>query len=100
MSIPRAGLSVSVSTNRNTHPIRDPPAGNGPAVISLPCSSPHFLDPPPLTERIPLAEALGRDQLVAALDRAAIARLTEPAHYLGSSGAFIDRIMEAAQALG
>jgi hypothetical protein len=100
MSIPRAGLSVSVSTNRNTHPIRDPPAGNGPAVISLPCSSPHFLDAP-LTERIPLAEALGRDQLVAAhLDRAAIAWLTEPAHYLGSSGAFIDRIVEAAQALG
>src|SRR5208337_905398 len=29
-STPGPGLSVSVSTNRKTHPIRDLPAGNGP----------------------------------------------------------------------
>jgi 3-carboxy-cis,cis-muconate cycloisomerase len=50
-----------------------------------------------LTEAIPLAEALLRDAAVAArLDQAAIARLTDPAAYLGSTDAFIDRVCAAA----
>jgi 3-carboxy-cis,cis-muconate cycloisomerase len=53
-----------------------------------------------LAQHISLAEALERDQLVAAhLDRAAIGRLTDPGHYLGSSGAFIDRVLKIAQTL-
>jgi hypothetical protein len=35
-SILRARLSVPVSTNRKTHPIHDPPAGDDWLVISLP----------------------------------------------------------------
>ncbi|HLB98485.1 MAG TPA: adenylosuccinate lyase family protein [Acetobacteraceae bacterium] len=54
-----------------------------------------------LAEAIPLAEALARDPSVAArLDRAAIERLTDPAGYLGSANAFIDRVLAAALALG
>lgn len=50
-----------------------------------------------LSERIPLADALGRDPTVTAkLDRTAIERLTDPANYLGSTGAFIDRVLAAA----
>jgi 3-carboxy-cis,cis-muconate cycloisomerase len=51
-----------------------------------------------LAERIPLAEALARDAGVASrLDRAAIERLTDPANYLGSTDAFIDRVLQLAQ---
>ena len=47
-----------------------------------------------LAEGIPLAEALGREASVAGkLDQTAIARLTEPANYLGSTAAFIDRVL-------
>jgi 3-carboxy-cis,cis-muconate cycloisomerase len=54
-----------------------------------------------LAERVPLADALARDPAVAnRLDRAAIERLTDPAHYLGSTGAFIDRVLKAADAIG
>jgi 3-carboxy-cis,cis-muconate cycloisomerase len=50
-----------------------------------------------LAESIPLAEALAREPAVAGrLDRAAIERLTDPAHYLGSADAFIDRVVQAA----
>jgi 3-carboxy-cis,cis-muconate cycloisomerase len=53
-----------------------------------------------LAETIPLADALVRDKAVAArLDRAAIERLVDPAHYLGSTPAFIDRVLRAARAL-
>ena len=51
-----------------------------------------------LAEHIPLADALARDPAVASrLDRVAIERLTDPAHYLGSADAFIDRVREAAR---
>ena len=51
-----------------------------------------------LAEHIPLAEALARDADVASrLDRAAIERLTDPANYLGSADAFIDRILQLVQ---
>jgi 3-carboxy-cis,cis-muconate cycloisomerase len=51
-----------------------------------------------LAEQIPLAEALARDAGVASrLDRAAIERLTDPANYLGSADAFIDRVLQLAQ---
>jgi 3-carboxy-cis,cis-muconate cycloisomerase len=54
-----------------------------------------------LAESIPLADALAREPAVAErLDRAAIERLTDPAHYLGSSDAFIDRVLQAAGAVG
>src|SRR5271165_3198240 len=46
-AIPGPGLSVSVSTNRKTHPIRDLPAGNGPtghiACVLIPSLSGHSL---------------------------------------------------------
>ncbi|MFC4166581.1 3-carboxy-cis,cis-muconate cycloisomerase [Teichococcus aestuarii] len=48
-----------------------------------------------LADSIPLAEALRRDECIsAALDEAAIARLTEPANYLGATDAFIDRVLQ------
>jgi 3-carboxy-cis,cis-muconate cycloisomerase len=51
-------------------------------------------------EGVPLAEVLAREPAVAGrLDRDAIGRLTEPAHYLGSADAFIDRVREAAAGL-
>jgi 3-carboxy-cis,cis-muconate cycloisomerase len=51
-----------------------------------------------LRDEIPLAEALGREAAVAdRLDRAAIDRLTDPASYLGSASAFIDRVLAAAR---
>ena len=51
-----------------------------------------------LSERISLAEALAREPaVVEKFDRAAIARLTDPAGYLGSADAFIDRVLEAAR---
>ncbi len=50
-----------------------------------------------LAEGLKLAEALGRDPTVSArLSSDEIARLTDPAGYLGSTQAFIDRILEAA----
>ena len=53
-----------------------------------------------LRDGIPLADALAREPAVAArLDAAAIARLTDPAMYLGSTQAFIDRALAAARAL-
>ena len=53
-----------------------------------------------LAEQVPLADALARDPVVSSrLDRAAIGRLTDPAHYLGSADAFIDRVAHAARAL-
>ena len=52
-----------------------------------------------LTERVSLADALARDAAVSSkLDRAAIERLTDPAGYLGSTNAFIDRVLAAARA--
>jgi 3-carboxy-cis,cis-muconate cycloisomerase len=54
-----------------------------------------------LAEQVPLADALARDPAVATrLDRAAIERLTDPAHYLGSADAFIDRVLKMAKAIG
>ena len=53
-----------------------------------------------LAETISLADALAREPAVAErLDRAAIERLTDPAHYLGSSDGFVDRVLAAARAL-
>jgi 3-carboxy-cis,cis-muconate cycloisomerase len=53
-----------------------------------------------LAERIPLTDALGKEPTVTAkLDRAAIERLTDPAHYLGSTDAFISRALNAAAEL-
>jgi len=50
-----------------------------------------------LAEGVGLAEALGRDSAVASrLDAAAIARLVDPAAYLGSAGAFVDRVVARA----
>ncbi|MBV8704101.1 MAG: adenylosuccinate lyase family protein [Acetobacteraceae bacterium] len=52
-----------------------------------------------LRDGVPLAEALARESSVTdRLDRAAIERLTEPAGYLGSAGAFVDRVVAAARA--
>jgi 3-carboxy-cis,cis-muconate cycloisomerase len=53
-----------------------------------------------LAEGIGLAEALALEPTVAAqLDAAAIARLTDPQTYLGSTQAFIDRALSAARAV-
>jgi 3-carboxy-cis,cis-muconate cycloisomerase len=53
-----------------------------------------------LSEAMPLADALAAEPAVAAkLDRAAIERLTDPAHYLGSTDTFIDRVLEGARAV-
>jgi 3-carboxy-cis,cis-muconate cycloisomerase len=53
-----------------------------------------------LTERLPLVDALARDPAVSSrFDRAAIERLTDPASYLGSADAFVDRVLAAAEAL-
>jgi 3-carboxy-cis,cis-muconate cycloisomerase len=47
-----------------------------------------------LAERIPLAEALLRDAGVSSkLPAEAVARLTDPASYLGAAGAFVDRVL-------
>lgn len=52
-----------------------------------------------LAEAIPLAEALRRDACTrAALDDEAIARLTDPANYLGMTEAFIDRVVARLEA--
>ena len=51
-----------------------------------------------LTENIDLAEALAREPAVASrLNRAQIERLTDPANYLGSADAFIDRVLSLAR---
>ena len=48
-----------------------------------------------MTEKISLADALQRDPVVSGhLDRAAIENLIDPASYLGSTQAFIDRVIE------
>lgn len=53
-----------------------------------------------LAERTTLTEALAREPAVTArLDAAAIARMTDPAAYLGASAAFIDRVRSAAAAI-
>jgi 3-carboxy-cis,cis-muconate cycloisomerase len=53
-----------------------------------------------LAENISLANALSREPAVTTrLDQAAIERLTDPAHYLGSADAFIDRVLHAARAV-
>jgi len=53
-----------------------------------------------LAQRIGLADALAQEPAVTAkLDRAAIERLTDPAGYLGSAEAFIDRVLRAAAAV-
>jgi 3-carboxy-cis,cis-muconate cycloisomerase len=53
-----------------------------------------------LAEGIGLADALAREPTVAEkLDRAAIERLTDPGRYLGSTNAFIDRVLQAARAV-
>ncbi|MBW8268031.1 3-carboxy-cis,cis-muconate cycloisomerase [Caldovatus aquaticus] len=50
-------------------------------------------------EGIPLAAALAREPAVAArLDAAALARLTDPAGYLGAAEAFVDRVLARAAA--
>ena len=50
-----------------------------------------------LAEGIALADALAREPAVTAkLDQAAIGRLTDPAGYLGSAEAFIDRVLAEA----
>ena len=42
-----------------------------------------------------------RDARVSAkLDEAAIARMTDPAAYLGSAGAFVDRVLARVRAIG
>jgi 3-carboxy-cis,cis-muconate cycloisomerase len=53
-----------------------------------------------LARHIHLQEALaGEAEVTAHLDGAAIARLTDPAGYLGSTDAFIDRVLAEVQAL-
>jgi 3-carboxy-cis,cis-muconate cycloisomerase len=53
-----------------------------------------------LAEGIPLADALAREPEVSArLDAKAIARLTDPAGYLGSTDLFIDRVLAVARCL-
>ncbi len=50
-----------------------------------------------LAEGIPLADALMREAAVVdRLDRTAIEQLTDPANYLGSADAFVDRVLRAA----
>jgi 3-carboxy-cis,cis-muconate cycloisomerase len=54
-----------------------------------------------LAERLSLTDALERDPAVSSrLDRAAIERMTDPASYLGSAGAFVDRVLAAADRHG
>ena len=54
-----------------------------------------------LQQGLPLADTLAREPTVATrLDRAAIERLTDPAHYLGSTDAFIDRVLKLARTIG
>lgn len=54
-----------------------------------------------IAEGIGLTEALLRDARVAAkLDAATIAKMTDPAAYLGSAGAFVDRVLARARSAG
>ena len=54
-----------------------------------------------LQQGLPLADTLAREPTVATrLDRAAVERLTNPAHYLGSTDAFIDRVLKLARTIG
>ena len=63
------------------------PAGEAHHVVHHACDA-------ALAEGIPLATALGRDAAVSArLSPAQIAALTDPAGYLGSAGAFVDRVL-------
>ena len=53
-----------------------------------------------LAERIPLAQALAREPTLSArLDNAAIARLTDPANYLGATQEYISRIIAVGRAI-
>ncbi len=53
-----------------------------------------------LADGISLADALAREEAVSSrLDRTAIEQLTDPARYLGSSTAFIDRVLQTAAQL-
>jgi 3-carboxy-cis,cis-muconate cycloisomerase len=53
-----------------------------------------------LAEGISLADALEREPAVSRrLDRTSIEQLTDPAHYLGSADAFIDRVVSSASTL-
>jgi len=50
-----------------------------------------------MAEGVPLAEALSREPRIASvLDAAGIARLTDPANYLGAAGAFTDAVLSRA----
>ena len=50
-----------------------------------------------LAQELSLTDALARDPAVSCrLDRAAIEKMTDPASYLGSAGAFVDRMLAAA----
>jgi 3-carboxy-cis,cis-muconate cycloisomerase len=54
-----------------------------------------------LAEGLNLTEALLRDpRLAGKLDAGAIARMTDPAGYLGSAGTFTDRVLARAAAMG
>jgi 3-carboxy-cis,cis-muconate cycloisomerase len=54
-----------------------------------------------LTEKVSLADALERDKAVSSrLDRGAIEKLIDPANYLGSTQAFINRVVAAAGSRG
>ncbi len=54
-----------------------------------------------LERGIPLKDALTQEKAVSdRLDQKQIERLTDPAHYLGSAGAFIDRVLKAAANAG
>jgi 3-carboxy-cis,cis-muconate cycloisomerase len=53
-----------------------------------------------LTEGVPLAAALARDQRISAtLDRAAIDRLTDPATYLGTGQRNVEAVLARARGL-
>ncbi|WP_160000270.1 3-carboxy-cis,cis-muconate cycloisomerase [Roseomonas sp. 18066] len=67
--------------------------GRGPAHDAV-----HHACDVALAEGVSLAEALSRDEAVTQkLDAAAIAKLTDPAGYLGSTQAFIDRVLARLQ---
>ena len=88
---------------RDRRPDRGRGGDDGPRPASRPRARRITSSSTPATARWPngiaLADALLREPEVAAqLDRAAIERLTDPAGYLGSADAFIDRVLAAARA--
>jgi 3-carboxy-cis,cis-muconate cycloisomerase len=53
------------------------------------------------TEGMPLAKALATfPEIAARLDATALETLTDPARYLGSTDAFIDRVLACARGIG